>query len=66
MININRHELREHLVELNLLPLVIVSFVLFRSAAAQTPTRAPPSSELLRNSNGESDAFSAVGQFRGD
>jgi hypothetical protein len=51
---------------MNVLRLAIVSLVLFRDAPAQTTAQElPPSSELLLNTSGENDAFSAVGQFRG-
>ena len=64
VINISRHGVRCHLIEV--LRLAIVSLVLFRGAPAQKPALVlPPSSELLLNNNGENDAFSAVGQFRG-
>jgi hypothetical protein len=47
VINRDRHDLAG-LSQVNLLLLVIVSLVLFRSAPTQTPTRVlPPSSELL-------------------
>ena len=44
---------------------IFPALLLFQPALAQTLRGKPPaSSELLRNSGGSNDAFSAVGQFR--